>query len=95
MAVGVHLVNVELVRVNSITGDVLATSSGEHTIREHLNYESQIRVIPNDSIPNSVGRPTVPEYLSGEAADAYVLEHIDQSTVVTYLRDATGGFPAP
>jgi len=45
-------------------------------------------VIPDSNIPSSAGSPTIKEYLELEAAEGFVLKHIDQSFIVTYPKSA-------
>lgn len=94
MAVGIHVVRVGFLKVDG-TGNVIDKNSPTTTIGDHLAGSHDHRVIPDANVPNSANHPTVKAYLEAEAGDDYVLEYQDQNTIITYLRNSTGGFPAP
>ena len=50
------------------------------------------RVIPDATIANSTNYPSIQDYIEAEAASNYVVQHIDQTTIITYLRTSGGGF---
>jgi len=87
MAHQVHVVFTGVVSINPITGayiDKNGDTATPATIKEVLVSEHQHRVIPDASIPNSVGRPTIKEYIELEADDDFVVRHIDQYIIITY-----------
>ncbi len=88
----VHVARVGFVNVNSM-GVVVDKNDPNISISAQLNTSSDHRLIVDQSIPNTLSRPTVKDYLIAEARDNYVLQYMDQNTIVTYLRNATGGFP--
>jgi hypothetical protein len=92
MVVGLHIARVGIFNVDGL-GNVLSNDST--SIKQRLMADMKHLVIEDDTISNTSGNPTVEEYLKLEADDNYVLSHIDQSTIITYLRNASGGFPAP
>ena len=95
MAIGVHVVNVAIRKVNSISGAVLTKEDTTETLKEHMQFSQEHRVVVDSNVPSSATQPTVSTYLDLEAAADYVLEYMDQYTIITYLRNSTGGFPAP
>lgn len=94
MAVGVHVVRVAFVKVDG-AGQVLSKEDPNVTIKQQLLGSHDHRIIPDAGVPNSATRPTVKAYLEAEAASDYVLEYMDQNMIITYLRNATGGYPSP
>lgn len=91
MAIGVHVARVAFLKVDG-SGNVVKGDDPNATIRQHLECSTEHRVIADSAIPNTANNPTVKAYLEAEASDNYVLEHIDQNTIVTYLRTSSGGF---
>lgn len=92
MAVQVHVARVGFLKVDG-AGNVIDKESPTTTIKEHLNGAHEHRVIPNVThIPNTANSPTIKTYLELEAADDFVLEYMDQNTVITYERTSGGGF---
>lgn len=55
-------------------------------ISDMLNTKMEMLVIPDSSIPNSIGYPSIKTYLELEDSDNYQLVHLDQSFVITYER---------
>jgi hypothetical protein len=79
----VHVANIGLLNVNPITGKVYHRSDGNLTIRESLVFETQFRVLENPNNPNTIGNPTVEEYLRLEGEDDFRLSYMSQSLIVT------------
>lgn len=94
MAIGVHVARVGIFSVDA-TGNILRKDDADVTIKQQLSSSMEHLVIEDAAIPNSTGNPTVAEYIKLEAADDYVLTHIDQTMILTYLRNSTGGYPSP
>ena len=92
MAIQIHVVRVGFLKVD-IAGNVIDKESPPTTIKTHLTGSHEHRIIPNVSlVPNSANSPDVKLYLEAEAGDDFVLEYMDQNTIDTYLRTASGGF---
>jgi hypothetical protein len=81
MAVGVHVVRISLVPINS-AGQVVNKDTA--TMKEMLDTSTEPRVLADATIPNSTGNPTIRAYIEAEAGDDYVLKHVDQSLIITY-----------
>lgn len=94
MAVGMHVARVGVFSVDA-TGNILRKDDADVTIKQQLSSSLEHLVIEDAEVPNSSGYPTVAEYIKLEAADNYVISHIDQTMILTYLRDAAGGYPSP
>jgi len=80
----VHYVNVGFFAVNSITGTIIKKDLSSTTINQMKNTSHQHLIIVNSNVPNSAGNPTVEAYLRLEAASKYVLNYMDQNTIITY-----------
>lgn len=89
--IGVHIARVGVFNVDR-TGNILKKDDPAITIRQQLQTEMQHRLIADADIPNTSNNPTVKDYIIAEANDDYVIQHIDQSTIITYHRTASGGF---
>lgn len=94
MAIGVHVARVGVFNVDA-TGNILRKDDADVTIKQQLTSSIEHLVIEDSSVSNTSGNPTVAEYIRLEAADDYVLAHIDQTMILTYLRDNAGGYPSP
>lgn len=81
MARSIHIVNVAPMKISTSSGLKLAPSD---TIKSHLLSSTEVRVVENQSVPNSIGNPTIEEYLRLEALSDYVVYHIDQTYIITY-----------
>jgi hypothetical protein len=92
MAISIHVARDTVLNVNA-AGVVLRKDDHTKTLKDHMTGEMSHRVIEDANIPNSAGYPSVKTYLEAEAFNNYVLQHMDQNTIVTYLRNATAGFP--
>lgn len=93
MAIGIHVARVGFFNVDD-TGSMLSKDDPQVTIKQYLQTESQHRLVIDPSIPNTSGNPTVKAYLEAEADADYVLEYMDQNTIITYHRNSSGGFEA-
>jgi hypothetical protein len=89
----VHMVNVALRKVDAL-GNVLDKNDPAETLKQHMQFSHQHRIIPDSNIPNSINSPTVSDYIAAEAADDFIVQHLDQYVIITYKRDTNGGFPA-
>lgn len=94
MAIGVHVVRVGVFNVDA-TGNILRKDDADVTIKQQLTSSIEHLVIEDAAVPNTSGNPTVAEYIKLEAVSDYALSHIDQTTIITYLRNSTGGYPSP
>ncbi len=90
----VHVVNVAYRKVDA-SGNVLTKNDTTETLRQHMDFDHQFRVIPDPDVPNSANSPTVAAYIQAEAVDDYVVQYLDNTTIITYKRNnANGGFAA-
>ena len=81
MAVPIHIARSALMPVNA-AGVVVVKNQA--TIGEMMQTSTEERVIADGNIPNSALNPTPKAYLELEAADNYVLNHLDQTYIITY-----------
>jgi hypothetical protein len=78
----VHVVTMGIVNITA-GGEVKQKS--QMTIGEVINNSSTgMRVLPNPLVPSSIGFPTLEAYLIAEALSGFVLNHLDQYTIITY-----------
>jgi uncharacterized alpha/beta hydrolase family protein len=91
MAIVVHVVRVGMVTIDSLGNSV---DKNNTTNKVMMTANSEHRVLVDGDIVSTASNPTVKAYLEAEAALDFVLEHMDQSTIITYLRDDAGGFPS-
>ena len=91
MAIGIHVAHTRFIGVDR-TGNVIDKNDSSTTIGQVLASAHEHRLIADASIPNTANQPDVDTYLKAEAAIDYVLAHMDQTTIITYKRTASGGF---
>jgi len=83
MAIGVHFVRLGLFTVD-INGARIDKSGLGASINTMKSTSMEFLVIPDATVPNSSGYPTMKEYIKLEADDNFVVSHIDQSIIITY-----------
>lgn len=76
----VHVATFKMVMINSLGAVVPETAS----MSETLQATKELRVNVDPSISNTAGYPTLAAYLALEAADSFVLQHLDQTYIITY-----------
>ena len=91
MPFGIHVARVGVFNVDN-SGTILKKDDPSITIQQQLQTSIDHLMIVDSAIPNTANNPTTKAYLELEATDDYVVHHIDQSTIITYLRTAGGGF---
>lgn len=82
------MVEVHVARVGLFTTD----QSGQRldkccpttSINQMKDTKQEFLVIPDASIPNSSGYPTISTFLKSEATSGFILNHLDQSFCITY-----------
>lgn len=89
MAVGIHIARVAFLAVNKNTGVPVDKGDPATKINDVLQTEHRHVILPDTTnAPNSAGHPTVDAYLRLEAAQDYVVKHLDQNMVITYDQGA-------
>ncbi len=83
MAVEVHVARLGLYSVDA-GGTRIDKSDTSATINTLKSTSMDFLVIPDATIPNSSGYPTIKAFLIDEASDGFVLQHLDQSLIITY-----------
>lgn len=78
----IHVVNTGLFPIDA-TGNVITKTSRTTTINTMLTTSMEHRIIPDDSIATSADYPSVKDYLIAEEALGYLLQHMDQTYIVT------------
>ena len=80
----VHVVTHGLVPVGA-GGSILPA---EHSIAAHITMNKEDRVLPDASVANSAGYPTIAEYLADENAAGFLFKHLDQTYIITEAEEA-------
>ena len=91
MAMNIHVARVAFLAVDAL-GNVVSKDSNTNTLSMQLSGSHEHRILQDDAIASTAGNPTVKRYLELEATANYVLQYMDQNTIITYLRTAGGGF---
>jgi hypothetical protein len=88
----VHVATLVLVHVDSSTGTVFVKESANFSDFISVNnpvdstpktISTEFRILPDASIPNSAGYPTIKAYLEAENSGGFKFKHIDQTYVIT------------
>ena len=82
MAQPIHVARIACMPVNTAG---VVVNKNQATIAEMMQTSSEERVIIDPLIPNTALNPTPKAYLELEADDDFVLNHIDQTYIITYL----------
>jgi len=53
-------------------------------ISEHATSSTEMRIFPNNNVPNSENYPTIEAYLTNEATDGFEPKIITNTMIVTY-----------
>ena len=77
-----HFAYIELVKVDTRTG--LVIDKNNSTLAGNLHFDTQHRMVPDPTIPNTAGAPTIQAYLNLEAAANFIPVQVGQSFVLTY-----------
>jgi len=91
MAISIHVARVAFLKVNAV-GTVVSKDDSATAISSHLSGSHEHRVLADAALPHTANNPAVKQYLELEAADDFVLNYMDQNTIITYKRTAAGGF---
>ena len=80
----VHTVYVKPQNVDSM-GGIVDKNDPATTIAQVMRSNTEMRIIPNQSIPSSLGSPTIEEYLALEDAAGFSVVAMTNTTIVTQL----------
>ena len=75
----VHVVYVRQMQV--VGGNVINKS--EATIAQMANASMEMRIIPDNDVPNSANNPNIKDYLVAEDGSGFNLVHMDNTIIVT------------
>jgi hypothetical protein len=78
----IHVVNSGLFTVDH-SDNIIDKNSSDIKISTLSKTKMSHLVMPNGQVPNSVNYPTIKSYLESEAASGYVLEMMNQTTIIT------------
>lgn len=89
----IHVAQIALIQIDSETGLPFTkesspmnkyTSVPVNGVTRPRTFTTEHRIMPDTTnIPNSADYPTIPDYLTAENADGYLLVHMDQTYVIT------------
>ena len=79
----VHVARIGLFTVDT-NGQRINKNDPGTTIGQVLATSSEMLVIPDAAISSSTNYPTIKKYLEDEAAAGFMLQHLDQTFVITY-----------
>lgn len=80
-----RVANLQLMNVNPVSGEVFQRSdpAGSLPIKGVLSFDTEHRIIVDDTLPNTAGNPTIKTYLDLEAVDGFKPVQVDQTFVIT------------
>jgi len=78
----IHVARISVFTVDA-NGNRLDKSRGDQSISAMTRTSNDVLVIPDSSIPNTAGYPTVKNYLVAEDAAGFKFKHMDQSFIIT------------
>lgn len=53
------------------------------SINEMLTADTEMRIVPNDNVPNSADSPTIESYMTLENADGFALKSMTNTMIIT------------
>ncbi|MBD3407200.1 MAG: hypothetical protein GF411_13860 [Candidatus Lokiarchaeota archaeon] len=53
------------------------------TIKEMMVADTEMRMVPDDDIPNTASKPTVKDYIEAENGDGYSVKSLTNTMVIT------------
>ena len=53
------------------------------TIAEVLQADTEMRIVPNSNVPNSMGHPTIEEYVNLESNDGFSVVSLTNTMIIT------------
>jgi hypothetical protein len=77
-----HFATIGLVRI-APNGTLYNASDTKKSFKEALMFETDHRILPDASIPNSAGYPNIQQYLNLEATSGFQPVQVAQYFVVT------------
>ncbi len=78
----IHTVYVKPQNVDSM-GGIVDKNNPSTTIAQVMRSNTEMRVMPNQSVPNSLSTPTIEDYLSLEDAAGFKVVSMTNTTIVT------------
>lgn len=75
----IHVVYVRQTQVNN--GQVVDKTNA--TINQVMKSSMEMRIVPDATVPNSAGSPSIKDYLIAEDGDGFNLSHMDNTIIVT------------
>ena len=84
-AADVEIASLIQVRVDNVTGAVYTSDTAGRTIAQNLNFSTELRVMPDATISETAGYPTIKNYLKAMATrgNPHLPVLINQTMIVT------------
>jgi len=82
-AVQCHVVYVRPTPVDA-TGNPFAKDQSATTIKKMMTANTEMRVVPDQAVPNSQASPDLKTYIMAEAAAGWVVRYMDNTMILTY-----------
>lgn len=85
MAVTIHYVNIQLVRLDA-TGTLVGSgnvSTPTVSMNGMLNFTTEHRIMADPDVPSSLDYPTIKQYLINESSAGFSVIQVAQSFIVT------------
>lgn len=79
----IHIVHVKPQNVNSLTGEIVDKNDPSTTIAQVMRSDTEFRVVPDANIPNSIGSPTIANYLTLEDAAGFKAVQVSNTMIIT------------
>lgn len=65
------------------SGNIVDKNNPATTIAQVMLSNTEMRVIPTSSVPNSAGSPNIEQYLAAEDADGFKVVSMNNTMIVT------------
>lgn len=88
----IHVAHIALMHIDSVTGDVIRkdtaaikdfTTQTQPIISRPREFSTEHRVVEDATNTNTLGNPTIADYLTLEDGDGLMLVHMDQTFIIT------------
>lgn len=67
----------------SESGVVVDKNDTKTTLQQVMTAETQMRIVPDPAIPNSVTAPTIEAYIQLESTSGFAVVNLTNTTIVT------------
>ena len=78
-----HVAFIRLLNISPL-GVVVDKNKVTTTIQDVLDCSTEPRILEDRDIPNSIGNPSLRDYILAEAVDGFKITHIDNTMIISY-----------